>query len=114
MTLVSRRPIEENRLVSKAKASVKAKPKQRKSPNVRTLRLSYDLEDPLTHQRAIEEIAAAFEAKEGVLEQAALLIGVAHAQMRRWMQKDPALRKRVNEIRLKHGNVWAREPEEES
>lgn len=112
MTLVTHRPIEENRLVSKAKAA--AKPKARKSPNIRALRIAYDLEDPLTHERAVAEIAAAFEATQGNLEQAALLIGVAHIQVRRWIAKDVELKKRVNAIRLKYGNAWAREPGDES
>jgi len=84
------------------KAPVKAqKPKRKRS--VRAERIGWDLRDPLTAERAIAEIAAAFTKAEGSGAEAAKLLEVGYVQVNRWVKEHAALSDRLNDIRKTYG-----------
>lgn len=103
--------VSESRLVQSALVT-QAKPKR--TVSVRATRIGWDLKDPITRARAIEEIAAALEESEGVIVGAAARLGVLRGQVNRWIDETPELAERVNAIRFKHGNPLGEDPEEES
>lgn len=72
---------------------------------VRASRISFDLRDPPTHDRAVEEIAKAVTDVHGNVVHAAAILEVSHRQLARWIAGYPALKARVDEIRLRFGHM---------
>lgn len=88
------------------KKLAKKKAPIRKTASVRSQRIGWDLRDPLTSERAIAEVVAAFEAAAGAPIATAELLGVAYEQVRRWTVEHPALQARLDAVQKAAG--WVR------
>jgi hypothetical protein len=72
---------------------------------VRASRISFDLRDPPTHDRAVEEIAKAVTVVQGNVVHAAAILEVSHRQLARWIASYPTLKDRVDQIRMRFGHT---------
>jgi len=69
------------------------------------MRISFELKDPPTHERALDEIIKAVSDMQGNVFHAASALGVSHRQITRWIAGYPKLKAKVNEIRQKFGHT---------
>lgn len=72
---------------------------------VRASRISFDLKDPPTHDRAIEEIAKSVAEAQGNVLHAAAFLEVSYRQVSRWIAEYPDLKARVDAIREEFGHI---------
>lgn len=79
--------------------------KSRTMHPVRASRISYELKDPPTHDRAIAEIVKAVTAVHGNVVHAAAILEVSHRQLARWIEGYPSLKVTVDEIRERFGHT---------
>lgn len=105
MTLVSHRRADQSSLVSAKKK--KTKP-VRDPSTFRGRRISYDLEDPITHDRAVAEIIAALTEARGNAIHAAAGLGVSHRALLDWVARTPELATKLAAIRLLHDHPGKR------
>lgn len=108
MTLVSVRRIEQIKLVSSKKK--KATP-TRDPKTFRGRRISYDLEDPITHDRAVAEIVAALTETRGHAVNAAQALGVSHRALLDWVARTPEIETKLAAIRTLYDHPDQAHPE---
>jgi hypothetical protein len=68
---------------------------------IRASRISYELKDPPSHERALAEIVQAITEVHGNVVHAAAILEVSHRQLARWIEGYPALKASVAAIRLR-------------
>ena len=102
MTLVSPRRADQSSLVTakkKPRAGVGA-PAARDPKTFRARRLTYDLADPITHDRAVAEIVEALTEARGNAVHAAAALCVSHRALLDWIAATPALAGKLAAIRV--------------
>lgn len=97
MTLVSRRRADQSLLVTAKKNTSKP---ARDPITFRGRRISYDLEDPITHDRAVAEIVAALAEAKGNAVHAAAALVVSHRALLDWVARTPELAAKLEAIRV--------------
>jgi hypothetical protein len=95
MTLVSHLRVAQSLLVT-----AKKKTTTKRTASVRALRIGYDLDDPITRDRAVAEIVVALAEARGNAIQAAAALEVSHRALLRWVEKTPELATKLEAIRV--------------
>lgn len=73
--------------------------------SIRALRIGYDLKDPPTYARALDEVKQALTVSDGALAEAAKRLGVSWRQLMRWIEQHAPLKAHLDELRRKVGGT---------